>query len=113
VLWEIGLWDGYNTTHKGNPDIRLAGIPFIKSNSFHYSYHPKAFPLNLTVFSVRQFLFTRKGQDELLRWDKYVSNKVNYVLVKTDNHLRILDDENLDDISERMKKDIQGDHSLL
>jgi hypothetical protein len=44
-----------------------------------------------------------------MRWDKCVENQVDYVLVKTDNHLRIMDEENLDFICERMREDLEKD----
>ena len=86
-----------------------SGLPFLFSDPYHYYYKPKSVPLRLTVFTVRQFLFTRKGQSELMRWDKFVENQVDYVLVKTDNHNRILDDENLDLMCERMREDMEKD----
>ncbi|MDG2168009.1 MAG: AMP-binding protein, partial [Opitutales bacterium] len=109
ILWRLGLWDGYNERGENLGTILDSGLPYIMSDAYHYNYKPKSVPLRLTVFTVRQFLFTRKGQSELMRWDKCVENQVDYVLVKTDNHLRIMDEENLDLICERMREDLEND----
>lgn len=109
ILWRLGLWDGYNQKGGDFAAMLDSGLAFLFSDPYHYNYKPKSVPLRLTVFTVRQFLFTRKGQSELMRWDKFVENQVDYVLVKTDNHLRILDDENLDLMCERMREDMEKD----
>lgn len=113
VLWKLGLWDGFNERDEDFRAVIDSGLPFIRSNDYHYAYKPSSIPLNLTVFTVRQFLFTRQGQRDLFRWNNYVKSPIDYVLVDTDNHIRIMDDENLDAMCERMRADIAKDTNSI
>ncbi|MCZ6673341.1 MAG: amino acid adenylation domain-containing protein, partial [Verrucomicrobia bacterium] len=107
----FGIFSNRKTHRDIFPELGLEGIVRLKSNKFHYNYQPKPFALDLTVFSVRQTLYTRKGQDEVLRWNDYSTEEVKYPLVNTDFHLEILDEKHLDNICQRMRKDMEGDKS--
>ena len=93
------------------PELRRMkeGIPLLKSADYHFQYNPTPFPVDLTVFTVRYFLFTRRGHAEITRWDTHITTQANYVLLDAEHHMQILDEENPKRISDLMKEGISKD----
>ena len=98
----FGIFSNHKTYRDIFPELDLEGIVILRSNKFHYNYQPKPFAVDLTVFSVRQTFYTRKGQDQVLRWNDYSTQEVKYPVVNTDFHLRILDEKHLGKIKKQM-----------
>ncbi|MCB1124189.1 MAG: hypothetical protein KJT03_21740, partial [Verrucomicrobiae bacterium] len=98
LFWRWGYLDGPERPWNRNPGTIEAGTPPLNPEAYPFKEPGDLFPFNLHLFTVRQSHFTRKGVAEILNWNNYGPENLHHTWVKTDYHLRILDDEHLDSI---------------
>ncbi len=109
LFWRFGLLNSLNGNWENDDGTHIEGVPNFDISELTYEEQPPAFPFKLHLFASRQNAYTRMGNELISKWADLTTLDYETAMVKTDFHLKLLEDKYLDYVANQINDALKED----